>query len=215
MIARNAAFAAVALAATLGACRSSGDLVLQDGVGVQAFRTLCPAVGVPDFTGDVTTFRGSGQTLADLDVSATLTNVRSTCDESGDRIYAGATFDVYARRTDVRGERRVELPYFATVLQSGRSVVSKEIGTVILVFADGQERARASGRAGAFVNRAAASLPADIQAEISRRRRPGEVEAAVDPLSKPEVRAAISRATFELLVGFQLDESQLRYNATR
>lgn len=215
MTVRNAAFAALALAATLGGCQSSGDLVLQDGVGVQAVRSLCPPVGVPDYTGDITTFRGTGTSVADLDVSGTLTNVRSTCNETTDQIYVNATFDVYARRADVRGARTVELPYFATVLQAGRSVVSKQVGTVTLTFADGQERAQASGQAGAFVNRAAATLPADIQDEITRRRRPGEVEAAVDPMSKPEVRAAIARASFELLVGFQLDESQLRYNATR
>lgn len=215
MIARNAAFAALALTTTLGACQTSGDLVLQDGVGVQAVRSLCPAVGVPDYTGDITTFSGAGKALGDLDVTASLTNVRSTCDETGDQIYANATFDVFARRADVRGARTVQLPYFATVLQAGRSVVSKQVGTVTLTFADGQERAQSSAQAGVFVSRAAATLPADIQSEITRRRRPGEVEAAVDPLSKPEVRAAIARATFELLIGFQLDESQLRYNATR
>jgi hypothetical protein len=29
------------------------------------------------------------------------------------------------------------------------------------------------------------------------------------------VRAAVQRATFELLIGFQLTEQQLAYNATR
>jgi hypothetical protein len=29
------------------------------------------------------------------------------------------------------------------------------------------------------------------------------------------VKAAVTRATFEVLVGFQLDERQLSYNATR
>ena len=40
-------------------------------------------------------------------------------------------------------------------------------------------------------------------------------DAALDPLADPTVRAAVQRATFELLVGFQLDDRQLRYNATR
>jgi len=43
----------------------------------------------------------------------------------------------------------------------------------------------------------------------------GEADAAVDPLADPEVREAVNRASFELLVGFQLDEAQLAYNATR
>jgi hypothetical protein len=34
-------------------------------------------------------------------------------------------------------------------------------------------------------------------------------------MADPQVRTALQRATFELLVGFQLTESQLAYNATR
>ena len=37
----------------------------------------------------------------------------------------------------------------------------------------------------------------------------------LDPLADPAVRAAVQRAPFELLIGFQLTEDQLRYNATR
>ena len=37
----------------------------------------------------------------------------------------------------------------------------------------------------------------------------------IDPLADPAVKAAIQRATFELLIGFQLTEDQLRYNVTR
>jgi hypothetical protein len=46
-------------------------------------------------------------------------------------------------------------------------------------------------------------------------RKPGDADAAVDPLSEPTVRAAVARATYEHLVGFQLTPDQLRYNATR
>ena len=42
-----------------------------------------------------------------------------------------------------------------------------------------------------------------------------DADAAVDPLSRPEVKAAVARATFEVLVGFQLTQDQLTYNATR
>ena len=74
---------------------------------------------------------------------------------------------------------------------------------------------RRSGTAGAYVDRAAATLPDDIRERITRRRRAGDEEAAIDPLNEPEVRAALARASFELLVGFQLTEDQLAYNATR
>ena len=40
-------------------------------------------------------------------------------------------------------------------------------------------------------------------------------DAALDPLADPQVRAAVQRATFEVLIGFQLTQDQLAYNATR
>ena len=43
----------------------------------------------------------------------------------------------------------------------------------------------------------------------------GDADAAIDPLSDPKIRDAVARATFEHLVGFQLSQDQLRYNATR
>ena len=71
------------------------------------------------------------------------------------------------------------------------------------------------GEAAAYVDRVAATLPTDIQDRITRRRKAGEEDAAIDPLSIPEVRAAVQRASFELLVGFQLTQDQLEYNVRR
>ena len=65
------------------------------------------------------------------------------------------------------------------------------------------------------MTRAAVTLPADITAQITRRRKPGDPSAAIDPMADPAVREAVRRATFEMLVGFQLTEEQLAYNATR
>lgn len=206
----------VAALAGLAGCASEGDLVLADGVGVTAIRSACPAVGVPDYTGDITTFTSpTSRTTADLDVTAAITNVRSTCDETGEKVYSNVTFDVLASRADTRGSRTVQLPYFTTVLRGGSAVVSKRVGTVSITFADGQSRAQGSAQAGAFIDRAEATLPADIRERITRKRRPGDVDAALDPMADPQVRAALQRATFEVLVGFQLTESQLAYNATR
>ena len=212
---RTRVISAIALAAALAGCSREGELVVNQGVGITSVLSICPAVGIPDYTGDVTTFRAADPTLANLDMSASITNLRSTCDESSDRIYSEATFDVRARRTDIRGARTVTLPYFVTVLQGGSAVVTKRVGEVTLTFADGQERAQASARAGSFVDRAAATLPADIRERITRKRRAGDPEAALDPLAAPEVRAAIARSRFEMLIGFQLTQDQLAYNATR
>lgn len=207
---------ALGMGLALGGCKTEGELVVNQGVGITAVRTACPAVGIPDYTGDITLFSSpTSKTLADLDVTAAITNLRSTCNESGERVYSEATFDVVAQRRNASGARTIELPYFSTVLRGGTAVVTKRVGTVQLTFADGQDRARASAKAGAFVNRADATLPDDIRRKITRERKAGDEDAALDPLADPEVRAAIQRATFELLVGFQLTEDQLRYNATR
>ena len=206
----------VAATAALAGCSKEGELVINQGVGISAIRSVCPAVGVPDFTGDITTFRTAGnQTAANLDVTATITNVRSQCNDTGDKVYSEASFDVLARRTDTRGARQVELPYYSAVLRGGSAVQAKRIGTVVVSFADGQERAQSNAKAGAFVDRAEATLPPEIREQITRRRRSGDEDAALDPLADPQVKAAIARATFELLVGFQLTEEQLAYNATR
>lgn len=203
-------------AVLVAGCARDGELVIDQGVGITAVRSACPAIGVPDYTGDVTLFRSAGDRTADnIDVTAAITNLRSTCNDTGARVYSEATFDVLARRTDVRGARRVELPYFATVLRGGSAVQTKRIGTIVLDFADGQERARTSAKAGSFVDRAEASLPEDIRERITRKRKAGDPDAALDPLADPQVRAALNRATFELLIGFQLNEQQLAYNATR
>ena len=207
---------ALGLGLALAGCKRSGELVVDQGVGITSVLTACPAVGIPDFTGDVTLFGAAGDaSLANLDLVAALTNLRSTCDDTGERVYTEASFTVQARRSDVRGSRTVTLPYFVTVLRGGSSVVTKRVGSVTLSFADGQERASATGRAGAYVTKADASLPPDIREQITKRRRPGDPEAALDPLTLPEVKAAIARTRFEMLVGFQLTEAQLRYNATR
>lgn len=216
MTARFRLISALAVAAALAGCRSSGDIVVDQGVGIQAFRSACPAVGIPDYTGDITLFRTPGdQSAANVDVVATMTNVRSQCNESGDKVYTQVSFDVLARRTDTAGARQVTVPYFVTVLRGGRAVVTKRVGQVTINFADGQERAQASGQGSAYVDKAEATLPAEIRERITRKRRAGEEDAAVDPLSQPDVKAAVARATFEVMVGFQLSQEQLTFNATR
>ncbi|MFB0613519.1 hypothetical protein [Aurantiacibacter poecillastricola] len=216
MNARIAIVAAALGLTVLGGCRGEGDIVVEQGVGITALRSVCPAVGVPDYTGDVTLFSPADARTADaIDVTAAITNVRSTCDETGEQVYSAATFDVIATRNNTAGPRTVTLPYYSTVLRGGNSVVAKRVGEVELRFADGESRAQASGTAGAYVNRAEATLPADIRERITRRRRAGDQSAAIDPLTEPDVRAAVARATFELLIGFQLTEEQLAYNATR
>ena len=58
-------------------------------------------------------------------------------------------------------------------------------------------------------------MPADVRLKLTKPRKVGEAEAAVDPLTDPAIRSAVANATFEHLIGFQLTQDQLRYNATR
>lgn len=216
MTARFRLISALAPAAILAGCAGKGDIVVDDGVGITAVRGVCPGVGVPNNTGDITTFRVPGDTTAgNIDVVAALTNVRSQCNDSGARVLTQVTFDVQARRADVRGSRSVTLPYFVVVVRGGTAVITKRVGQLTVNFADGQERAQASGTGSAYIDRAEATLPADIREQLVRRRRAGAKDAAIDPMAQPEVKAAIARATFDVLVGFQMSQDQLVYNATR
>jgi hypothetical protein len=220
MTVRYRLLAAAAITAVLAGCHTKGELVVDDSVGVTAVRGACPAIGIPDYTGDVTLFRNPGdKTANNIDVVAAMTNVKSQCNDGSNsangKVFVTTTFDVLARRTDTHGARQVALPYFVTVLRGNRAVISKRVGTVVINFADGQERAQASGQGSAYIDRAEATLPQDVRDRITRKRKAGSAEAAVDPLSEPDVKAAVARASFELLLGFQLDQAQLAYNATR
>ncbi|MCL6250984.1 hypothetical protein M3P36_08015 [Altererythrobacter sp. KTW20L] len=215
---RTASIVALAALGSIGlaGCKSAGDIVVQQGVGITALRSVCPAVGIAEHTGDVTLFSPASATTADaMDLTAVITNVRSTCNDTGAEVRSDATFDIQALRRNTEGARTVELTYFGTVLRGGDAVIAKRLRTVTLQFADGQARASATGTAGALIDRAEATLPADIRERITRTREAGDDDAAVDPLTLPNVRAALARANFELLVGFQLTDAQLQYNATR
>ncbi|MEJ2408650.1 MAG: hypothetical protein P8Y58_13215 [Novosphingobium sp.] len=207
---------AAALTALSG-CAKKGEVVVDSGVGITAVRSKCPAVGIPDYTGDITLFGKPGdKTAANIDVVASMTDVRTQCNQdAGDKVFAQVSFQIQARRNNTGGARQVTLPYFVTVLQGGTAVISKRVGHVTLNFADGEARAQATGSGSVHIDRAAATLPEDIRKLITRKRKAGDADAAVDPLADPKVKAAVARASFEVLVGFQLSEDQLAYNATR
>ncbi len=197
----------------LAGCATEGELTTG---GILAVRTACPSLGIPTGTGDVTLFNPANSRDANaIDVVANVTNLRSTCNDSGEYVVTNATFDVYAQRRDPRGPRQVVLPYFVTVVQGGTNVVSKRLGRVALNFADGAYRASTSSAATSQVLRSAATLPEAVRRDITRVRKPGDADAAIDPMARPDVRAAVQRASFEMLLGFQLTPEQLAYNATR
>lgn len=215
MILRTSA-APLALLLLAAGCSKGGDIETAGGVGITAVRSACPMVGVPAGTGDVTVFDPpASRDAGAIDMSATMSNVRSTCDDSGAEVATIVTFDVRARRVRTDGTRDVTLPYFITIVRGGNAVVAKRIGRIALHFDAGQAIAATSGQASAGVSKAAATLPAEVREKLTRKRKAGDQDAALDPLSAPDVRAAVLSASFEALVGFQLTDEQLKYNAQR
>ena len=203
-----------AVAILLGGCAGKGEVDATG--GISAVRSVCPAVAVPAATGDITLFDpATSRDQSAIDVAALMTNVRSTCADATDQVATSITFDIRARRTRTEGARDVTLPYFITVVRGGTAVIAKRIGRVTLHFDAGQALASTSATASSTIARAAATLPDDVREKLTRKRKAGDQDAAVDPLSTPEVRQAVLRASFEALVGFQLTDDQLKYNATR
>ncbi|MEO7277387.1 MAG: hypothetical protein ABIW33_05135 [Sphingomicrobium sp.] len=206
-----------ALAATmfLGACTHKGELVDETG-GVYAVRSTCPIAGVPAATGDITLFDPAGSTDSTaIDVTAAISDVRATCQTVGNDSVSVLTFTITALRRGPGPARQVALPYFNIALRGGQTVSAKIVHLATLNFAAGSSHTFARVQAVVRVNRGAASLPANVRAILTRPRKAGESDAAVDPMAEPGVRAAVANATFEHLVGFQLTTDQLKYNATR
>lgn len=210
---RNAAFLGLTM---LGACRHAGDVTSDNGGGVYAVRSACPIAGVPAGTGDITLFNPPGSTDSRaIDVTAAISDVRATCQDVGDDVVSTVTFTIVGLRRDPGQARQVLLPYFDVALRGGSKVAAKQIGQAAINFASGDIHGWTRVQASVRVNRGAATLPANVRAILTRPRKAGDAEAAVDPLADAGVRAAVADATFEHLVGFQLSQDQLRYNATR
>jgi hypothetical protein len=207
--------AALLVMTMLGGCRHTGDID-EETQGVYAVRSTCPILGVPTGTGDITLFNPPNSTDSRaIDVTASITDVRSTCQDSGNDVVSTATFTIVGLRRDASQARQVVLPYFDVALQAGSKVAAKQVGQAALNFAAGDIHAWTRVQATVRVNRGAATLPENVRRAITRERKPGDPQAAIDPLSDPAIRAAVANATFEHLVGFQLTQDQIRYNATR
>ena len=205
--------ASVIALALLAGCTRKGSL--EDG-GIFTYRSDCPQVAIPAATGDITSFDPAGSTDASaIDVEAAITDVRGACQDSGTDVISTVTFDVVATRRNPAEARQVLLPYFDAVVQSGDKVVAKRVGQVALNFAAGSIRAQTSAQATARISRAAATLPENVREMLTRPRKAGDPDAAIDPLTDPAVRAAVAQSTFQHVVGFQLTPDQLKYNATR
>ncbi len=181
-----------------------------------AVRSACPVVGLPAYTGDVTLFTSpTDRNASAIDLNAVMTKVRGSCADAGDQITTTVTFEVHGSRMQNGAVRDVSLPYFIAIVRGGGSVVAKRVGQVRLHFDAGQSRTVAQGSASTSIARSAVTLPDDVRKKLTEKRKAGDEDAAIDPLTRPEVRQAVLSASFEALVGFQLTDDQLKYNVTR
>ena len=163
---RLAALAAVTL---LSACRHGGDLTSENGGGVYAVRSACPIAGIPAGTGDITLFNPPASTDSRaIDVSATISDLRTTCQDSGNDVISTATFTVVGLRRDAGPARQVALPYFNVALRGGSQIAAKQVGQVVLNFAAGDLHGWARVQATIRVNRGAATLPANVRAILTQ-----------------------------------------------
>lgn len=211
-----ALFGGAAVLSLVAGCAKNNEIDVSSGVGITSVRSACLAIAIPLHTGDITIFNpATSRDASAIDFVASITNLQPQCDETGEDVVQIASFDVQAVRREAGAARTVNLPYFSTVIQGGNVVVAKRLGQVAISFPEGSLRGSGRAQGSAYVNRAAATLPADIQERITRRRKAGDDDAAIDPLSLPEVRTAVQRASFELLIGFQLTDEQLQYNVRR
>lgn len=196
-------------------CRNRGDIV-DAKYGVYAVRSACPVAGIPAGTGDITLFDPPGSTDSRaIDVTAAITDLRATCQDVGADVVSTAVFTITALRRDPGPARQVVLPFFDVALRGGATVAAKQIGQAVINFPAGDIHGWTRVQASVRVNRGAATLPDIAREALTRRRKSGEADAAIDPLTDPAIATAVANATFEHLVGFQLTQDQLRYNVTR
>lgn len=208
--------AALLAMTALSGCRHAGDITSDNGGGVYAVRSNCPIAGIPTATGDITLFNPQGSVVASaIDVTAAISQLRSTCTSGDSEVVSTVTFTVTGLRRDAGAARQVVLPYFDVALRGGQTIAAKQVGAVALNFPAGSQHAMTRAQASIRVSRYAATLPANVRAILTRPRKAGDADAAIDPLADPAVKSAVANATFEHLVGFQLTQDQLKYNATR
>lgn len=189
---------------------------------LEVTRSPCPAAAIPNYVGSVTRFDPPQSRNADaIDYVAQIVDLRPTCVDSPGAEMLATTIDfrVTAQRREQPGRglpaRQVTLPMFVAMVQGGNVLVSKQLTSITLTFGEGKLRAVADGQVRADVARAATTPPPDVVEKITRKRKANDPDALVDPMSDPLVRAAVRAASFEVLLGFQLDDASLAYNVAR
>jgi len=93
----------------------------------------CPAVAVVGDAGVLTRFSGSGRTTGDVDYTATILDVRSSCIER-DAVTNRVNFQIGVNAGPARSSDSVELEYFVVVLRDNNQIVSKKVYKSAIAF---------------------------------------------------------------------------------
>lgn len=187
---------AAGLLAVLSACQSSNPLLIT--------RTSCPAVAVVKYANSYTQFApGANYRANGLELSAQLSDVQVACRESktGDAV-STVSFEVSAGRASATGGSQVTVPYFIAVIEDGTTILSKQVYSAPLQFADGSLHSQVRQS----VSATTPFVPLPPEPDRKKKREQFQ-EFAED--SRPKA------AKYEILVGFQLTEEQAAYNVQR
>jgi len=105
----------------------------------------CPATSVVAGTGSLTHFKGEGRTADDVLYEATISHIKSVCEQSDDAIRHSVDFSVVVERGPAmpEGGMEVQLPYFVALMRDNNMITNKKLFDVNVRFA-GDDRVRAS-----------------------------------------------------------------------
>lgn len=133
---------------------------------------------------------GRGTDLLDVDFRAEIADLRSGCvyakEEGGDaKIVVGAAPTIVVARGPANETRKADFQYFVSVIDANRTVLNKQLFPVRVAFPGNNTRVR--------------TVQDDPPVSIDLPRAPAGAE----------------EARYEILLGLQLSEDELRFNRQR
>lgn len=164
------------------------------GCGSSREPPICPSVSVINEAATLTRFApGRGSDLLDVDFRAELADVRSACiyaregkgeDKSASKLVVAAAPTIIAARGPANENRKADFQYFVSVIGPDRTILNKQLFPVNIVFPGNTTRM-----------------------ETVQDDPPVSVDLPVDP---DDGDGGAER--YDILLGLQLSEDELRYN---
>jgi hypothetical protein len=163
--------------------------------------TSCPPVAILKHTNTLTSFNSpTERNLDNVRFTAFIDDVSSTCRER-DRVQTDLAFRVSAVRGQAGQAGQVTVPYFVTVMQGQRTIISKQVGAATLNFAGDSPRAETRVTAQVLTNLLPPPPPMPKATGL-------EGDAPRPDLDRQKIQ-------YEVLIGFQLSDADVVYNITR